>query len=282
MLKCIMVKRGGADSLSSDVYQQIRAAIFNGALSPGDRLQPSVLSETYSASTTVVREALALLAGERLIVSSAGRGFFVPQLILSELQDVTLVRCNLESLALQLAIERGGIEWESNLIAAHHRLVRTPRRTAENPNHPSEEWAKQHREFHEALVSACGVPVLLDLCRQMSAGTELYRIWAGPLPQTAKRDVAAEHAAILEATLAGDAKRAVELVTAHYQATADAIVANAPSGAAFAAFDAQPSVAKAPDANRVSLGASKTNAVAKPSRSTARPVPAARRRATKA
>jgi DNA-binding GntR family transcriptional regulator len=220
-----MVKRGGARSLAADVYNNIRAEIFSGALRPGERLLPVVLSERFETSTTVVREALALLAGERLIQSTAGRGYFIPDLMISELVDVTLVRCHVESLALKMSIERGGVEWEMRVIASHHRLVKTPRRTPEDPDHASQEWSKHHREFHEQLISGCGVPVLVDLCRQLTSATELYRIWAGPTPKAAVRDVEAEHAAIVEATLAGNAELATERLLTHYRTTAEAILA---------------------------------------------------------
>lgn len=225
-----MAKRGEAKSLSADVYKRMRESIFTGALRPGDRLQPAVLSERYSASTTVIREALALLAGERLVQSRVGHGFYISEIKRDELQDLTLVRCDVESMALRLAIERGDVDWESELIASHHRLTRTPRRTQDNPDHPNQEWAKAHQEFHAQLISACAIPMLLDICYQLSSATELYRVWAGPLAHNAKRDVEAEHAAILDAVLASDTAKAVTLLTEHYQRTANMILANWPEG----------------------------------------------------
>jgi DNA-binding GntR family transcriptional regulator len=222
-----MVRRGGERSLSAEVYHRIRREIFNGSLRPGERLQPGVLSNCYDASTTVVREALALLAGERLVTSTSGRGYFVPELEYEELRDTVIIRINLESLAVKLSIERGGVEWESGLISAHHRLTRTPRRTAENPEHASEVWSKQHRAFHEQLIAGCGSPILINMCGQLISATELYRIWAGPLPRSASRDVEAEHAAIVQAALDGDTDLTVSLLADHYNRTADIILNNA-------------------------------------------------------
>jgi DNA-binding GntR family transcriptional regulator len=223
-----MAKRGDAKSLSADVYARMRESIFNGGLRPGDRLQPAVLSERYNASTTVIREALALLAGERLVQSRVGHGFFIPEIKRDELRDLTLVRCDVESMALRLAMERGGVEWESELIASHHRLSRAPRRTSDNPDHPNQDWAKAHREFHEQLIGACAVPMLMDICAQLGSATELYRVWAGPLAHNPDRDVEAEHVAILDAVLAGETARAVSLLTEHFQRTANMILENWP------------------------------------------------------
>jgi DNA-binding GntR family transcriptional regulator len=221
-----MVKRGAARSLTADVYNRIRTEIFTGALRPGERLQPAILSERFETSTTVVREALALLAGERLIQSTAGQGYFIPELVVGELFDITLVRCHVESLALKMSIERGGVEWEMRVIATHHRLAKTPRRTPDNPDHPSQEWSRHHQEFHEQLIGGCGVPVLIDMCRQLTSATELYRIWAGPTTTTAARDVEAEHAAIVDAAIHGDVENATALLLNHYRTTAEAILAD--------------------------------------------------------
>jgi DNA-binding GntR family transcriptional regulator len=219
-----MVKRGTSRSLAHDVYNRIRGEIFAGHLRPGMRLQPAVLSEQFDASTTVVREALALLAGERLIQSAAGRGFFVPELVVDEITDVTAVRCHVESLALSMSIERGGVEWEMRVVAAHHQLIKTPRRTPDNPDHINQQWASHHREFHEQLISGCNVPILMDMCRQLTAATELYRIWAGPSSNTAARDVDAEHNAIVDAALAGDTELATNRLVSHFRTTAEAVL----------------------------------------------------------
>jgi DNA-binding GntR family transcriptional regulator len=225
-----MARRGDAKSLAADVYARIRESIFNGTLRPGDRIQPAVLGERYNASTTVIREALALLAGERLVRSRTGHGFYIPELQRHELEDLTIVRQTVESLAVRLAVERGGVDWESTLMAAHHKLARTPRRTADNPNHTNQEWSKAHREFHHQLIVACDIPILLDLCQQLGSATELYRVWVGELTHGAKRDVEAEHAAVLEAVLANDPGKAAEVIATHYRGTADLILAHWPEG----------------------------------------------------
>ncbi len=236
-----MSKRGESKSMSADVYARIREGIFNGTLAPGSRLQPSVLGERYNASTTVVREALALLAGERLVDSRTGQGFFIPMIRKDELRDLTMVRSHVETLALTVAMERGGVEWESSLIASHHRLSRTPRRTPGDPDHLTQEWAKAHQEFHAQLISACEIPILLDICGQLMLSTELYRVWVGPLTHGAPRDVEAEHAAILEAVLASNVEQATAALALHTQTTANMIFAAWPDELEdFIAADSQP------------------------------------------
>lgn len=206
------------------VHEQIRRDIMAGRWRPGEKLKPVALAESYSTSTTVVREALTRLVGDHFIVIEPNRGFFVPTLSLDELRDLTEVRCRTESLALEWAVERGDLAWESELIATHHTLSRIPRRGPNDPEHVAEAWAQAHRDFHSKLIAACNLPVLTDLCRLLSDSTELYRRWAAPSPAASGRDVESEHQAILQATLDRDGVRASELLRAHYERTVDVVL----------------------------------------------------------
>ncbi|HHW84326.1 MAG TPA: GntR family transcriptional regulator [Actinomycetales bacterium] len=227
-----MARRGQAGSIAQDVYRLIRSSIFSGELEPGARIQPAQLGAQYGASTTVVREALQLLVGERLVRADAGKGFFVPEVGQQEAEDVTQVRCVIDGLALRMSIERGDLDWESEVIAAHHRLVRTPRESAGADNHQSEEWAEVHRAFHRQLVSACGSPTMLEISDQLQATTELIRVSVGPMVRSAKRNVAREHELIVEAVLARDPDLAVQRLTEHYEATARLLAGQAADSAA--------------------------------------------------
>ena len=206
------------------VIDAIRADVLSGVWPPGSRVPPGELAERYETSTTVIREALTRLAGENFLTIEPNRGFFVPALTDGGMRDITDTRCLIEGRALELAIERGGLDWEGELIAAHHLLARTPRRTEDDPSHTTDEWLTAHRAFHEKLIEACGVPALRDFARQLSNATELFRRWSAPDPNARARDVEKEHRDILEAVLARDAETAVELLKAHYQRTSDIVL----------------------------------------------------------
>lgn len=230
-----MSKRGEAKSLALDVYQRIRQGIFDGEIRPGTRLQPAVLGREYNASTTVVREALILLSGDRLVSSTTGQGFSVPELNRQELLDLTLLRCHNEKLALALAIERGGVAWETEVLSAHHLLSRTQRRLPGDELHGNPEWFNAHRAFHAKLVEACGIPALTDICEKLAAATEIYRVSSGPVTTTSARNVEQEHAEILDAVLDRDAARATALLVQHYEATAQKLLSHWPGEASLPA-----------------------------------------------
>ncbi|KQW64880.1 GntR family transcriptional regulator [Variovorax sp. Root411] len=208
------------------VFERIRRAILEGDWSPGHRLAPATLSERFDTSTTVVREALTRLVGENLVAAKMNRGFFIPELDLQEFRDVTELRCVTESLALRLAIERGDLQWETSLLAVHHRLTRTDRRSSEDPSRISEEWSSAHRNFHQTLISGCGCEPMIRVANNLALSTDLYRRWAAPAPVASKRNVEKEHRNILDAVLERDADRACKILRQHFEETARIVLAS--------------------------------------------------------
>ncbi|ASN53677.1 GntR family transcriptional regulator [Sinomonas sp. R1AF57] len=218
-----MAKKTDAETLSKHLRDALRRDILAGRWNPGAKLQLIALSQHYETSSTVVREALTRLVGDRLVQLRPNRGFFVPELSLAELEDITEMRCVNEELAARLAIERGTLDWESELIAAHHTLERTQSRDPSDPDVHTEAWNDAHQAFHAKLIEACGVPVLIDLTCVLSDLSQLYGRWAGVATRYANRDVEQEHRDILAAALARDPRLTAALLRAHYQTTMSAI-----------------------------------------------------------
>lgn len=216
-----MAKRTDAETLSKHIRDELRTNMLSGQWAPGDRLQLNQISEQFNTSSTVVREALTRLAGERLVVLRPNRGFFVPTLSLDELRDITELRCVNEQFGVSLAIERGDLTWEGELMAAHHTMERTPSR--DEDNRLTAGWAAAHQGFHAQLLAACGIPALIDLTNTLSDLAQLYNCWATSATNWTGRDLSAEHQAILEAALARDAEATSSLLADHYRGTLEAI-----------------------------------------------------------
>lgn len=215
-----MVKRAGGESLAVDVYAQLRVDIFDRRFAPGERLKPIELGKRFGVSISVMREALGLLAAQNLVRIERNRGFHVTTLSVQVLDDLTVARKINEGAALRLAVERGGVSWESEILAAHHRMASQPMYLPDDPATRNNDWAVAHIAFHYKLIEACGNQVLLDVCLRLSDAAELYRAWSGSHGD-ARRDVAAEHRALLDAALAHEAERAVALFEAHVDRTAE-------------------------------------------------------------
>jgi DNA-binding GntR family transcriptional regulator len=208
------------------VFHRLRADILAGRHQPGERLRYAELCEQYDTSMGVLREALMRLAEQELVKGEAQQGFQVVSLSADDLLELTEARRELETLTLRHAIAEGDLEWESRLIAAHHRLSRSDQLDPDDPQRLSDTWVAAHAEFHKALLEGCANQRLKNLSASLRDSAELYRRWSVPLGEEADRDIAAEHASILEAALARDTDQAVLRLSDHVERTTDILLAS--------------------------------------------------------
>ena len=115
-----------APTRTEQVYARMRSDILAGHLTPGAKLPFAELVARYGGSTSVIREGLTRLVEQGLVQAEPQHGFRVVPLSISDLDDLTTARCELEGLVLRLSIAAGDLEWESAIVAAHHTLERTP------------------------------------------------------------------------------------------------------------------------------------------------------------
>ncbi len=205
-------------SLTQDAYERLRADLLACRLRPGARLKINELCQALSVSLSAVREALARLTSEGLVVAEPQRGFRAAPISVEELRDLTAVRTDIEGLCLERAIAAGDVDWEAQLVAAFHRLSRTPEREPEDPDRMSEAWSVAHAAYHEALVAGCDSPWLLRLRATLYAQNERYRRLSVPLAEVA-RDLNREHQDLVEAVLARDPARSRALMAQHLELT---------------------------------------------------------------
>ncbi|MFI6337309.1 GntR family transcriptional regulator [Streptomyces sp. NPDC050535] len=211
----------GKQMLSERAYVRLREAIMRGEYAPEQALKPQELAREYVVSLAVVREALVRLVGEGLADRLPNRGFAVPALSDRRWQEIAEARRTIEPVILRMSVERGDLDWEARVRAAHHRLSRTPAFVAEEGEYYSGTWAEAHRVFHRTLLEGCGNPVLLDTFDRLWTASELARRWSGH--SAPARDHVGEHSRLEEAALARDADAAAELLDRHLTLTAAAL-----------------------------------------------------------
>ncbi|WP_177231435.1 GntR family transcriptional regulator [Amycolatopsis saalfeldensis] len=204
--------------LSEQVYAQLRDAIMRGRYAPGEALKPQDLAKAQGVSLAVVREALVRVVGDGLADRLPNRGFAVPAFSDRRWQEIAEARRTVEPVVLRMSVERGDIEWEARVRAAHHRLARTPAFAPEEGEYYTGAWSEAHRVFHRALLDGCGNPVLLEAFDRLWSASELARRWSAR--RTPGRDHLREHRRLEEAALARDADAAAELLARHLTETA--------------------------------------------------------------
>jgi GntR family transcriptional regulator, carbon starvation induced regulator len=211
-------------TIAESIYQRIRQDILWMRFAPGAPLRSDELRARYDVGISPLREALTRLASERLVTSVGQRGFRVAPLTVYDVEDTVATRLVIEREALARSIRNGDIAWETALVAAFHALSRHP--IPKEPGAATQLWATCHRQFHMALLSACGSRWQLELAGLFFDQAERHRMLRGKsVPQSKlKRDTLREHRRIYEAALSRDVKEAVKALEKHYKATAKRVV----------------------------------------------------------
>jgi len=215
-----------ARSLSQWVYHRLRRDIIRSHWQAGSKLKLDVLVQYYEIGLSPLREALARLTGEQLVRAEDQRGFWVAPLSLEELDDISRVRSLIETEALRLSIMHGDAIWEAQIRTAFATLGESDALRVDAGTYPSasllDTWEEHNRQFHRALVSACGSPWLLQLQQLLYHQSERYRR-ISLFAAFGKRFVHDEHQAIFEAALERNPLRACRLTHEHLMLTHAAV-----------------------------------------------------------
>jgi GntR family transcriptional regulator, carbon starvation induced regulator len=197
-------------TLTARVLGLMRTDILELRLEPGSKLVLEELRDKYDVGASPLRESLSRLTVEGLVTGEDRRGFRVAPITEEDFIDLTMLRKEIEVLAVNRSVERGDDMWEANLLRAfHHMSLATPAQQTFLA-----EWPGRHQTFHEALVSACGSPRLLHLRRQLfDQFTRYQRIAPRHVWRSATHDT--EHKKMLDAALARDTKKCEALILAH-------------------------------------------------------------------
>jgi DNA-binding GntR family transcriptional regulator len=170
------------------------------------------MRDAYGTAVSTLRELLNRLASEGLILAEGSRGFEVASISPANLREIADMRQLLECHALRSSFESGDVEWEARVVAAHHKLASMEKRMAAGELSHEELWRRYDREFHQALISACGSSVLLDTYAAVYDKYLRYLMIAAIFRGEAAE---AEHRALLTFALARDWRSAQTTIVTH-------------------------------------------------------------------
>ena len=220
-----LAKSEVGQTLNSSALAQLRADIVSCRLMPDERLRVEALRERYNMGTSPIREALMRLEAEGLVELEQNKGFRVTEVSREKLLDLMRTRIEVEGIALRWSMEKGGVDWEANLLSAFHRLSRQQKVDPANPDVISDAWSKEHTDFHTTLVSACNSPTLLSICARLFEQAERYVALSimsnGPL-----RDDVMEHKNLMRVALNRDVDKMIELNRIHINRTLEKVAAS--------------------------------------------------------
>jgi DNA-binding GntR family transcriptional regulator len=200
-------------NLPEQIFDLVRERIVSGSVPLDGPIRQDALANELGVSKIPLREALARLEQEGLLVSQPNRGFFVRSLNVEEAEEVYALRLKIEP----------------DAVAAAARLANTVERTAARAaldalNRSIEEHSNDsgrlNRAFHLTLVKPAKQSLTLQIVERLHIMAERYvRKHLEPVGRDTRANE--EHENILAAWLASDAPRVAELTRAHIATTLD-------------------------------------------------------------
>ena len=201
---------------SSANYAALREAIVRGDLAPNARLVESDLGTAYEMSRGAVRTALVRLEQEGLVVREPHKGARVRQVTDDEAVEILQARAVLEGLAVRVTAQRidetGAARLRACLVRQRELLELGDLLGASDAN----------ADLHAALLELSGHGTALRLIRALSSQTVRYQYRTILIPGRSASSVA-EHTAIVEAVVAGDADGAEQAMRDHLFNVAQAV-----------------------------------------------------------
>lgn len=206
----------GRNTIGSQLASRLREAIISGELQAGSKINLEKARQAFNVSLSPLREGLARLISDGLVEFEDNRGYRVSPISLTNLEEITSLREQLEVFALRESMRIGDVDWEGNVMRTLHRLNRTERDAARPETF--ERWEAVHRDFHLTLISGCGKPLLLHFCNLLLNLNDRYRRVF--LNRTSgDRNVSQEHSEIAQGAVARDMDYACERLRQHIHRT---------------------------------------------------------------
>jgi len=188
--------------------QNLRNAILNGVFRPGERMVEAHLCQRLDVSRASLREALRILAAEKLITLVPNRGPSVAAISWDEAEEIYHVRAMLEGEAAFRAATRLDA---AGLLAMQSALAEFDRAVARRD---ADLQIAATGRFYDAMLAGCGSGIIQELLHGLVARITFLRARSMRRPGRA-RESATELRRLLGALEACDARGARAAATEH-------------------------------------------------------------------
>lgn len=197
---------GSGRSMGQAAYEQLHEAIETGVLKPGDRISVNALAETLQMSRTPVREAIAWLETDGLVVHEPYLGRVVASLDRQMITELYAIRLVLETTAAGLAAQNAS-EAE---VAVLQDMIEIEQQVLADPI----KRERHNRRFHEAIYRSAHNRYLLTSLKALQ--TPMILLGPATASDPARLESAyAEHIALVESIARHDVDGARAAITRH-------------------------------------------------------------------
>lgn len=193
-------------SMGQTAYERLHEAIETGSLKPGDRISVNALAELLQMSRTPVREAIAWLETDGLIVHEPYHGRVVASLDRQMVTELFAIRLVLETTAAGLAAQNASeaeIEVLQDMLELEKSVLGDPIRRE-----------RHNRRFHEAIYRSAHNRYLLTTLKALQ--TPMILLGPATASDPARLESAyTEHVQLVESIARHDADAAREAIRTH-------------------------------------------------------------------
>jgi DNA-binding GntR family transcriptional regulator len=204
--------------LHDEAADRLRELILSGRLAPGDRVNEVELSEAFGISRTPMREAIKILAAERLLETLPNHGARVAEIGADELEEMIEVVAALEAAGGDLACRHVTAEEFAAIAADHAAMIDAWRRGDEAT------YFALNRAIHDAIMAASRNRTLINLYNTISGRILRARYSAHKTREQWEKAVR-EHETIMAQLGARDAAALTDTLRDHVRGKAVVIAA---------------------------------------------------------
>lgn len=190
-------------------YRELRRRIIENEMPAGHQALEQELADALGMSRTPVREAMIRLANEGLAEIRPRHGMRVLPISAEDMAEIYEVLTALESTAAA-AVARRGLS-EAELAVLTQAVADMDAALAADD---LRRWAEADERFHKQLVAASGnarLQSIVQMYWDQAHRVRLLTLQLRPRPVRSNED----HAAVVDAIIAGDAERAREIHREH-------------------------------------------------------------------
>jgi len=197
--------------ISDDVYDQIRRAILERQVVPGQRLSIPDLAERFDVSQMPVRQAIGRLSDEGLVEVRPRSGTYVVQIEARDIEETFEIRRALERLAAETAAPNATPKDIEKLESLVHQMDTVGRENLDHEGHD-----RLNSEFHRRIIQLSGNQKLFEIYDHLNAHLKIARIHLSSKewPLRVEREQA-EHREIVNALRDGDSKSLADALDRH-------------------------------------------------------------------
>ncbi|HTF49597.1 MAG TPA: GntR family transcriptional regulator [Pseudonocardia sp.] len=203
--------------LTDSVYDAVKALIMDDVVRPGAKLNMDALARDLAVSQTPIREALARLESERLVVKEPLRGYTsAPLLSAAAFEELYEFRLHLEPWAAGRAAERTGPAGRAALAAELATCNVEPPAGAGYADYKA--FASHDARFHDLVMGLAGNETARAALADTHCHLHIFRLFYS---SRTGATVHTEHADVVAAIGAADPPAAAAAMRAHLKAARD-------------------------------------------------------------